>query len=215
MGDGTRVQTLTVIAPDDVLTDIAYSPDGHWLAATVGYGRNHYALWVWSLPAGELLRSLPIGGPVLSWAPDSRTLAVPAADAEITLLRVPDLTPLRTFGAQRYGNTSLAYSPDGTLLASASGDQTAVLWRVADGQATATLAGHAYSTDTVRFAPDGRTVATVDRTGVARLWSVPDGKLRQTWPGTTGGSGLAFRPDGRVLAAGVDWDVVRLWRVAP
>src|SRR5512137_2257344 len=64
----------------------AWSPDGRWLAFLSDRGDDVAQTQVWAMPAGggeaRVLTSLPGGVDDFQWSPDSRRLALIAADAE-------------------------------------------------------------------------------------------------------------------------------------
>jgi WD40 repeat protein len=109
--------------------DVAFSPDGHWLASASWDGRVR--LWNLDNPHEKIQPLKAHSG--LAWAvafsPDGRTLATGGDDATIKLWNLASRQQTATLRGHTGPVDGLAFSRDGTLLASCSGDGTARLWR--------------------------------------------------------------------------------------
>jgi WD40 repeat protein len=107
-----------------------FSPDGRWLAQ-FGLACRLWTTGSWqpgpALPA--LPRNSALGGAAFS--PDSRVLAVSAADHEIHLLALPGMEPLAVLEAPYALRINrLVWSGDGTHLAAATMQGEVQVWRV-------------------------------------------------------------------------------------
>ena len=119
--------------PDYGLWDLAFSPDGHWLASASWDTRVR----LWNLDnLDEIIPPLKAHSGAawsVAFSPDSRTLATGGQDATIKLWNLAPLQQTATLRGHTGPVNGLAFSRDGTLLVS-SGDGTARLWRAATFQ---------------------------------------------------------------------------------
>ena len=119
--------------PDYGLWELAFSPDGHWLASASWDTRVR----LWNLDnLDEIIPPLRAHSGAawsVAFSPDSRTLATGGIDATIKLWNLAPLQQTATLRGHTGPVNGLAFSRDGTLLVS-SGDGTARLWRAATFQ---------------------------------------------------------------------------------
>ena len=199
----------------DGVRTVAFSPDGHLLAASSLSG----AVRVWDLQGRRPLGSPLQGGWGEVWSvafsPDGRTLAFSGADGAVRLLDVRNRTVLAVLRTQDRVD-GVAFSPDGRTLASAGRDGTVRLWNLRDRRPLGPpLRGHTDRVVSVAFSPDGRTLASAGFDQTVRLWDVRTGRaLGPPLRGHTGAIvSVAFSPDGRTLASSDLDGTIRLWDV--
>ena len=213
--DGVTLRTLPLNG------SVAYSPDGHTLAAWGGNGTAE----LWDVDSGRrrhILRfavntNARFSNHDVVFAPDGDTVATELDDGQTiqiwdtqtgatrTVIKVPvtnpdGLVPLRV--------SKLVYSPDSRTIA-ATGDHLQ-LWDVATGALRHQID---VSARDAAFAPDGRTIAAVaEQQG--GIWDVATGA--QVHPLALSGGHfdwtVGFAPDGRTVVA--DGDRVRAWDTA-
>jgi WD40 repeat protein len=120
---------------------VAYSPDGHTLAATslIGVDDNTAKL------------SKNDSGTVKLW----------------DMITGQEVLTLHGHANEING---VAFSPDGRRLASASTDGTVKLWDTITGQEVLTLRGHANEINGVAFSPDGYQIACACGDGTVEIW---------------------------------------------
>jgi len=135
--DGTLLHTLKGHTGE--VWDVAFSPDGQWLAS-VSLQNNWVKLW--DVMTGQELRTIGSWARSVAFSPDGTTLATGAPDGLVRLWRISDGTSLRTLKGHTKVVNSVAFSPDGATLATGSDDRTVRLWRVDDGMPLQTLEGH-------------------------------------------------------------------------
>ncbi|HEY0738777.1 MAG TPA: WD40 repeat domain-containing protein [Herpetosiphonaceae bacterium] len=188
------------------LQELAFSPDGQYLAAT------DRELHVWHSETAKRLATLPtdIEAKSVVFAPNNQLFAIGGYPFYVQLRSLADNTLERKL---TIGDTaeSLAFSPDGRLLS--AGTRGAIyIWDIAEDRELHRLPadGEVYS---VVFAPNGRLMASGGYDGQVTLWSVPDFTRLHTFKSNTIYQ-LAFSPDSELLAAAQFADRVTVWRVS-
>jgi WD40 repeat protein len=207
------------------------SPDGKLLVAGSGTAYRAGGVTLHELPAGRLLRKLPLARPEFSLAlsQDGRLLATAdAGPGKADIMGPWSLQPcvvrlwetrtgrlLRVLSRHNEPVTTLAFSPDGRTLVSGGGagmsyeDGKGIptgelrFWDVRTGWLKRKISGWSEAA----YSQDGRLLALGNEAARVQLWEVrnPSGqwKLRRTMKGGEGfGVVLAFSPDGKVLAGG-------------
>lgn len=211
--------------------DLAYTPDGAWLAlaSTVG------DIWMWDAATGQAghsaLAESDLRGPV-AFSSAAPLLAGRTGDAQVALWRLDQEQRVAVLGGYGGPVDSVALSPDGTLLANDGFGNGVRVVEATAGRILWEVHGHEYLFDSgvssLAFSPDGTVLAAgmmwLDDTGTwgeVRLWEADTGKPVRTIPVPPLGEwqdggvySLAFSPDGALLAAGCDADTVRFWDTA-
>jgi len=227
----------TLSGHNDVVWELAFSPDGKTLASVSADGSAY--LWRLSdempaeisLPANiepekdsaiipltsrEHIRSLV-------FTPDKTGMFAGTKSGKLLYWSLPDLTEPVVL-AERLGNVSdLAISADGTLLASATDDKYVRLWQIAPATPENssspltlmnTLEGHTNLVLRVAFSNVNKYLASASSDGSVRIWDVSTYRLLATLPDHSGSvMGMAFSPDGTLVATGSEDPIVRLWQV--
>jgi DivIVA domain-containing protein len=214
----TSVRLMAALtAPGRFVSSVAFSPDGHTLAAGDGNGRTY----LWDVAAGHRIAALtdPESGGLSSvaFSPDGHTLAAGDADGWTYLWDVGAGHRIATLtDPGGVGINAVAFSPDGHTLAVGDGNGSTYLWDVATGHRIATLTDPEFSgVSSVAFSPDGHTLATGDADDGTYLWDVATGHriATLTYPGSIVFS-VAFSPDGHTLATADGHGITYLWDVA-
>jgi len=119
---------------NQLVWDVAFSPNGHWLASASWDGRVR--LWNLRNPREKIqpLKAHNGAAWAVAFSPDSRTLATSGDDATIKLWNLASRHQTATLRGHTGPVDGLAFSRDGSLLASCSGDGTVRLWRAATFQ---------------------------------------------------------------------------------
>jgi WD40 repeat protein len=128
------------VRSDGVAYVLAFSPDGHRLAAGSG-SPDRVTLWNLADPAHPERTAASPDGPTLqlsalAFSPDGRTLATGSADRSVQLLDVSDAAHPHWIGAPMLGAGDVvhgvAFDQAGTTVAAAGGDGAVRLWDVTD-----------------------------------------------------------------------------------
>jgi WD40 repeat protein len=200
------------------LAALAFSRDGHLLAAAGGALAEPGTVALWDPDSGRLIQSFrahtdAING--LAFDPDGPRLATAAYDRTVRIWDARSGRPLRTLQGHRSAVSCVAYSPDGRLVASAGADRMIKLWDAENGSERHTLFGHTASIFAIAFNPGGSLLASADCEGTIKLWDLGAGTAVRSLLGHTGlVHAVAFSPDGRLIAsAGYD-GTARVWSAA-
>jgi WD40 repeat protein/serine/threonine protein kinase len=199
----------------DLITTLAYNPDGSLLASS---GRDS-VIHLWSTADGSPVRTLPLepgeAAFALAFSPDGKLLAS-ASESGLRLWN-PVNGLLIAWLEQSMPVLALSFSPDGAFLASGGDDGLITLWDVKSGEISGTpLEGHTDAVSSLAFSPDGTILASGSRDYSILLWNVSSRQaLRQPLVGHNDWlSGLAFSPDGTILASSSHDSTIRLWDTA-
>ena len=199
------------------ITSVAFSPDGHTLAAA----DNHGLVATVGCAQPQATRRSSPGRRVrpgatyidnIAFSPDGHLLAS-ADDAGAVGCGTPAATSSSAVLRGHAGFVAeVAFSPDGHTLASAERQQDGEVVGHAKLQAARRPPRPHRHRDAVAFSPDGHTLASAAGDGTVRLWDIR--KLQRPGQSLSGHTGpvraVTFSPDGTTLDSGGD-TTVRLW----
>jgi len=216
-GPGRALRPLRTVPNLAGVSEVAWAPDGHWIALGGDGG-----LWLWApdAPRGPVALPKSWGVYALAFAPDSQTLAV-ARSGAVDLVRLPDGARRARLPVGEGFLQSLAWSGDGQALVTTSRDAVR-WWAWPAGELRATTPvptqGDRWreARTTVLTAAGQTLVAGYGSQVVWRWHAVPTGRqtirrLPAEWMDIRG---VAFAPDGTQLAAASVNEGVWIWRVA-
>gem|GEM_PF-2113422 len=155
----------------DRLTTLSWSPDGRWLAAWDGSGRDGQStLTVWDEQASQAIGSLPAHAtPIIghAWlADETTTYLVTASEDGMIHVWSPSGVESEMSQSSLQGLAAI----DDTRFATWSRDQPAAIWTL-EGP-VALLEDTAGRVTDIALSPDRSTLMTMEPDGKARLWSI-------------------------------------------
>lgn len=151
----------------DLYGPLAYSPDGQWLAAGIGFPR---IVQIWEAATGKVVAQLEYQSPVagLAFSPDGQWLAG-GGNTTLKLWDVSTWELAKTLEGHTAWITALAFTPDGTRLVSTGLDREIKIWEPFKEREVLSLAGHSNSVSAIAVTPDGRLVSG-GMDGMVRVW---------------------------------------------
>jgi tetratricopeptide (TPR) repeat protein len=152
-----------------MVTGLALSPDGKWLAS-----QHIYMTALWNLTGAQPALSciMPYLGPdtCLAFSPNSETLAVGCWNNDVRIVAVKTGELKQRLRGHAGAITSLAFSRDGRTLVSGSEDGTLRLWDSRAGDLRSTFTGHGGPVMSVAISPGGAAVASCSLDQTVRVW---------------------------------------------
>jgi len=183
----TRARLLTLEGHTDKLWDIAYSPDGKWLATA----SSDNTARVWDAETGALRTTVQHAGRVgtTAFSADSRLVASGGQDRTVRVWDVIAGREVATLPVDS-GVEQIAFSPDGGVLLTVPTQGAVKLWRMPSGTLAGELGGH-HGILGATFCGNGACIITWDE------------KKLVLWDAATFAQRASYHQDGRFYAAAV------------
>jgi len=200
----------------DLITAIAWSPDGEYIAVASG---NRILVY----PAGSEfpILTLPVGvfTTSLSFSPDSKWLAAGNRDGKIRIWSLadqpeknPENGPVKVFKAHRKGVNSVEFNPTGEFLASGGNDAVARIWNWENERLVIEVIGGTFSVPSIAFISESE--LAIANGSIIRLRDTNSGRFTGTFRSEQPFFRLAVSPDRRWLATGNIENGVQIWELS-
>ena len=211
---GQEVLTLGV---EGHVTDVAFGPQGKWLAVTANQaGNKTIRIWEWKdddkAVFSQVLSGLKRRILSLAFSPDGHSLVASGLDKRIVVWNVEQATPQRVFVGHTNNVYGVVFHPDGERVLSCSADNSIKIWDRNQRQGNVPLEGKRHGGHGVAFNPDGTQIAmSTTRYGIG-VWDRTTKKKIADLSGHLGHVlALRFSPTGEQLVSASNDKTVRLW----
>lgn len=149
------------------IRDLAFSPDGRWLAES-----GDRTTRIWDLSSRSIVKVLDGHSDCVycvAYSRDGLLLATGSTDGTVRLWDTTswELISVLKHGPKVYG---VAFSKDGSRLACACSDNSIRFWDTTSHQEVAALRGHTDYVHFVAFSPDGTRLASASGDCTVRIW---------------------------------------------
>jgi WD40 repeat protein len=200
----------------DLVTAIAWSPDGKYVAAASG---NKILIF---LAGGDSpILSLPVGvfTTSLSFSPNSELLAAGNRDGNIRIWSIAEQAerdfenkPIKVIKAHRKGVNSVEFNSTGEFLASGGNDAVARIWNWENERLVNEVIGGTFSVPSVAYISENE-LAIANGT-IIRLRDTDSGRFSGTFRSDQPFFRMAVSPDRRWLATGNIENGVQIWELS-
>jgi WD40 repeat protein len=203
--------------PVDIVTALAFSPDGALLASGGGRASRSGEVKLWKVSDGSLTRPLamPHSDTVMALEFSRRgdMLASGGADRFLKVHAVADGKPVRAYEGHTGHVLGVSWQANGRRLASAGADNAVKVWDVASGEQQKTIAVGKKEVTAVRFVGAGDEVIAAAGDPALRLYNATSGAVVREFRDPAAFLQAATVATPFVIAGGQDGKL-RIWDLA-
>jgi WD40 repeat protein/DNA-binding SARP family transcriptional activator len=209
--DSSTGEELWRIGHDRAVTEVAFSPDGEYVAAVDWAGmaniidRSGRVVGVLHAQRGNLSD--------VAFSSDGHLLALAefGAGDRVRIWDWAEGEVILTIDAEGPW-ARVDFDPTSPRVVLSGTDEVAEIWDVESGERLTVLAGPPGGVNDLVFSPDGSRIAIAGVDGLVRLFDADTGASQLSLQGAgCAVEGVAFSPDGTKLASTSDCDGVRIW----
>ncbi|MCA8993012.1 MAG: hypothetical protein KDA88_13570 [Planctomycetaceae bacterium] len=210
VADGTLLANM--VATDDAMFDVAFSPDGNRLAAC-GADRSIRIFDATSGEQQQLIEDHADWVVSIAWSPDGTKLVSASRDKTSKIFDANTGDALGTFNGHGEVVSTAAFLADGSQVISGGRDKQLRVWNVADTKEVRKIGGFGDEITHFVLLPDNR-VVSVSADKNARLHNAADGKALQTYSGHNDWlHSAAVHPGTGKVATGCYDGEIRTWKL--
>ena len=182
-------QELQKIDGNDVVSSVAFSPDGKTILTCTDDMLTKSAIRFWNVESGKELHKLEgydSSCTCVAFSPDGRKIVTAGlsdktvriwdinSGQELQKMEVSVNQITNFFRAGEHTNwvTSAIFSPDGKKIVTGDHEGTVQIWDAASGKVLQKLRGHTKSINSVAISPDGKKIISASSDGTARIWTL-------------------------------------------
>jgi WD40 repeat protein len=189
------LQAITNLTHDDMVNDIAFSPDSKSIATA----SEDMTACIWDVRSGKRDATLhhEWGVTALAFSPDGGYLATSSYDKTARVWETATGWEVTRMVHDDYV-VDVAFSPDGRHLATASYDSTARVWEISSDCLACIY--HDCPVNEICFSQDGKYLATASTDGTAHLLDLTTLNELKQWEHESCVNDVAISPDGKYIA---------------
>jgi hypothetical protein len=203
-------ERLGLIGHKGEARNLAFSPDGKWLASS-GFDAT---VRIWDLATGQPPKVIPADSPIwgLGWSPDGKILGFGGLSSIGKLVDAASGAERATLSGHEAQIMGVSFSRDSSIVATCSMDNSGRLWDVATGKERMSFRGHLLGAASVAFSPDGKFLAVGSVDHQIGIWDCINSGLRMSLDAHRGGVwSLSYSADGRTLVSGSQDGTAKIW----
>jgi WD40 repeat protein len=203
--------------PVDVVTALAFSPDGRLLATGSGRTSRSGEIKFWNVADGTLARSLPLAHSdtvmALAFSRRGDLIASGGADRFVKVHAAADGKFVKSFEGHTGHVLGVAWQAHGRRLASAGADGAIKIWDFVTGEQQRTIAVGKKEVTAVRFIAPGEELLAASGEPAVRLYNAGTGNSVRDFP-AAGDFVQAIAPTPGCAVAAAQDGKLRIWNLA-
>jgi len=195
----------------DAITQIAYSPDGHFMASS----SDDKTIRIWDLTGNEssiILREHDGDISCVTWSPNGNELAAGSEDNAIYIWETNNWRLVHKIQKHLDNVSCLEWSPDGKFLASGSFDNTVRIWGTETYSELLTFDFHENRVRKLAWSPDSTKIASAGDDKLIHVWNPSLGQLLGSCSGHADWvRSVVWLPNNQEVISCSDDATIRLW----